>query len=440
VTERLAIEGGHPTVAPGAHKPWPDITPEDHRAVSNVLKRGRLADPYLPEIVELEARYAAYCNRAHCVALGSGTAALHCALVAAGVNPGDEVITTAYSFSATGMAIRHAGATPVFADIDETYNLDPDAIPPVITARTKAVLAVDIHGLPADMDRIGAIAGSYGLAVIEDAAQAHGATYHGRVAGSLGDSAAFSLNQSKPLQGGDGGLFVSDDPDAVRAVRRMSNFGEDIPTVGEGQTRAFWSHGTGYQYRLPAVSAALALSQFGRLDDYLATARRNAQVLTDGLLKLPGIDPPHVPDGLESSWWKYMVRPRPDQLGWSGDLTELRDRFIYALRAEIGIANTWQRRPLPALPAFRRPTGQPWTLNLATGLLPWRPEDFPRTVAALDSAVVLGSERCPLYVQDEAVMAGYVAGIEKIVSRISIVLTCDYQPLKEVPPPSDDDR
>jgi dTDP-4-amino-4,6-dideoxygalactose transaminase len=282
------------------------------------------------------------------------------------------------------------------------------------------------------MDRLTAIARTNGLAVVEDAAQAHGASYHGRKAGTLGDAAAFSLNVSKALPGGEGGLYVTANDDALEVVSRARVFGEDTPGLGPNETRAFWSRGTGYQYRPPAQAAALARSQLVRLDRYLIQARSNAGILTDGLTGVPGIVPPVIPPGLESSWWKYVIRLVPDQLGWDGSPVELRDRVVFALRQEGVMAGTWQRRPLPALPAFRRTEPGPWRPGDPKAL-PWHPEDFPVASAFLRAAVVLGNERHPLYVQTPELMKRYVEAVRRVVDGISAVRTAPYQPLTEVP-------
>src|SRR5262245_10079921 len=208
--EKLAVLGGHTVVPPESHRSWPDVRPEDREAVLAVLDRGILCGANAPEITALQREWAEYLGAEHCLALNSGTAALHCCLAAAGVREGDEVIVPAYTFGATAMAVVHQGAVPVFADIDpRTYNLDPAKAEEKITERTRAIVPVHLHGLPADMDEIHALAERHDLAVIEDAAQSHGATYNGRKTGTLAAYAAFSLNATKNLSGGEGGLFVT---------------------------------------------------------------------------------------------------------------------------------------------------------------------------------------------------------------------------------------
>ena len=305
----LAVAGGSPAVPPGSHRHWPEITADDRAALDRVLDSGELWGPNAPEVSALQREWSDYCGTRHCLVTNSGTAALHCAVVAAGVRPGDEVIVPAFSFVATPMAVLQHGAVPVFCDIDpRLHTIDPRAIEARLTDRTRAIMPVHVHGLPADMAEIGRLAGRHGLAVIEDAAQAHGAIYRGRRVGALGDCAGFSLNGSKNLSAGEGGLFVTDDDDAFVAARRLAIFGEDTPPTGPGQYRAYWSHGVGWNYRGHELTAALARSQLRRLERYNATAQRNARLLNAGLADLPGVHPPHVPDDRSCVFYRYRDR------------------------------------------------------------------------------------------------------------------------------------
>ena len=199
---------------------WPILTDADRAAVARVLDRGVLSGAGAPEAKALEAEFAAVVGRRFCLATNSGTSALHIALAAAGVGPGDEVIVPALSFIATAQAVLHQGAIPLFADVEpDTYNIDTADAARRATSRTRAIVPVHLHGLPADMDAIGALARHHGLTVVEDAAQAHGATYKGRAAGTLGAMAAFSLNSTKNLPAGRAGSS-SRTPRSSTAERR----------------------------------------------------------------------------------------------------------------------------------------------------------------------------------------------------------------------------
>ena len=434
-TSRLAIEGGPPAISPGRHRRWPDITPADHEAIGRVLDSGELWGAFGTEVTALQEEWAAFCGARHCLAVNSGTAALHCGVVAVGVEPGDEVIVPAFSFIATPMSVLHAGAVPVFCDIEpHTFNIDPDRIEALITPRTRAIMPVHMHGVVADMARLREIAGRHGLALIEDAAQAHGAKYAGRNAGTLGEVAAFSLNGAKNLSAGEGGLFVTDDEDRYRAAKRLAIFGEDTPRLEPGEFRAYWSHGVGWNYRTHELTAALARSQLRRLPGYNETARSNAAILTAGLAELPGLVPPHIPEDRVSVYHRYRVRLEPEAIGFDGSPVELRDRLLAALRAEGVAASTWQLLPLPASPIFRRATVAPWRPGRDDEpLAPWDPSAYPETSRLLDSSLVLGPEATPLYVQDAALMDEYVEAVDKVLQRIDVVLTVPYEPVRVRP-------
>jgi len=436
-TSRLAIEGGRPVIPPGSHRRWPDITPADHEAVARVLDSGELWGAFGREVTALQDEWAAVCGARHCLAVNSGTAALHCGVVAVDVQPGDEVIVPAFSFIATPMSVLHAGATPVFGDVEpRTFNLDPERVEELITERTRAIMPVHMHGVVADMDRLREIADRHGLALIEDAAQAHGAVYRGRQAGTLGEVAAFSLNGAKNLSAGEGGLFVTDDEDRYRAAKRLAIFGEDTPRLAPGEFRAYWSHGVGWNYRTHEITAALARSQLRRLEGYNETARRNAAILTAGLAEMPGIVPPHVPDDRVGVYHRYRIRLDAAALGWEGPLVELRDRLLFALRGEGVAASTWQLLPLPASPIFRRRAAPaPWRPGLdEEDLAPWDPSAYPETSRLLDGSLVLGPEAEPLYVQPPELMRAYLDAFEKVLARLDAVLAAPYEPVRVRPP------
>ena len=267
-------------VPSGLKRRWPDIRPEDRAAVAAVLERGVLGGVGAPEMTALETDWAAFVGRSACLLFNSGTAAIHAALYALGIGPGDEVITTSYTFAGTWQPILQQGAVPVFVDIDpRTFDLDPARIEERITPRTKAIIAVHIGGMPADLDEILAIAERHELHVIEDACQAHGATYHGRQVGSIGVVGCYSLNSSKILSGGEGGLLVADDPEILARARRLRTFGEDIPELAKltgWNFRPYTGYSIGWNYRHQEMPAALARSQLKRLPEYIAIGQQNA--------------------------------------------------------------------------------------------------------------------------------------------------------------------
>ena len=233
----------------------------------------------VPNIEALQKEWADYVGVKHCLATNSGTAALHMSVAAAGIGPGDEVIVPAYTFVATATAVLHHNAIPVFVDVEpETWNIAVARIEAAITPSTKAIMPVHLNGYPADMDRINAIAKKHNLAVIEDACQSHGAQYHGRKTGSLGDLAGFSLNSWKNLPAGDGGLFVTNDDEYVQRAGMVREFGERI---FKGERRNYRSYAMGWMYRTTEFVAAFARSQLKRLDEMNDCRIRNANLLND---------------------------------------------------------------------------------------------------------------------------------------------------------------
>ena len=441
IATTLAIAGGQPAVMAAAHRDWPEITREDRAAISRVLDSGTLWGPNASEVTALQREWAAYVGARFCLMTNSGTAALHCAVAAAGVRAGDEVIVPAFSFVATPMAVLHQGAVPVFCDIDaQIHSIDPRRIDALVGARTRAIMPVHAHGLPADMVEIRAVARRHGLAVIEDAAQAHGATYRGAKAGALGDCAGFSLNGSKGLSAGEGGLFVTDDEAAFVTARRLAIFGEDTPPTRPGQYRAYWSHGVGWNYRSHELTAALARSQLRRLDDHNRGARENARLLNAALSEFPGIHPPHVPDDRSCVFYRYRIVLDPEELGFPGPPLELRDRLLWALQAEGVAASLWQLRPLPEQPVFRR-GGRfaPWKPGAGETLDSFDPHAYPRASRLLESSIVIGTAEHPLFNQPHALMQRYADAFEKVMNDLETVFTADYRPVQPWPPISRQD-
>ncbi|HEX5369493.1 MAG TPA: DegT/DnrJ/EryC1/StrS family aminotransferase [Dehalococcoidia bacterium] len=273
----------------------PRIGEAEREAVLAVLASGRLSNgPVTRDFETAFAREVSHTPEA--VAVSSGTAALHVALLAHGIGPGDEVITTAFSFQATANMILATGARPVFVDVRDDCNIDPERIEAAITSRTRAVLPVHLYGRLCDMQPLCDLASRRGLALIEDAAQAHGASAGGRYAGSFG-AGCFSLYATKNLAAGEGGVVTTGDPALARRLRRLRAHGEDD---------RYESVEVGYNYRLTEVSAALALAQIGRLAELNELRRRNAVYLSQRLERLSLPETPIEP--ASHVWNQYTVR------------------------------------------------------------------------------------------------------------------------------------
>lgn len=260
-----------------------------------------------PEVDAFEAEYAAYCQAGHCVGLANGLDALHLALRAMDVGPGDEVIVPSNTYIATWLAVSQCGATPVPVEPDpRTYNIDPALVEAAITPRTKVILPVHLYGQPADMDPILAIARKHGLRVLEDGAQAHGARYKGRRIGAHGDVVAWSFYPGKNLGAlGDGGAITTDDAELADRIRVLRNYGSRVKYVNEVQ---------GYNSRLDPLQAAVLRVKLAHLDAWNARRASVAAAYLQGL-EGHGLVLPHVPEWAEPVWHLFVVRnPQRDAL------------------------------------------------------------------------------------------------------------------------------
>ncbi|HEX8939516.1 MAG TPA: DegT/DnrJ/EryC1/StrS aminotransferase family protein [Candidatus Limnocylindrales bacterium] len=273
----------------------PDIGPEEIEAVSEVLRSGMLAQG--KRVAELEARWADFCGAKHALALGNGTQALMAIFAGLGIGPGDEVVTVGFTFAATANSILYTGATPVFVDIEsDTYLIDAGRIEAAITPRTRAICPVSLYGLIPDMDAILAIADRYGLPVVEDACQAHGATYRGRRAGSFG-YAAFSLYGTKNMTTGEGGFVTTDDDRLADWIRLYRN---------QGMRARYQYEMLGFNFRMTDLAAAIGLVQLDKLERNTARRQRIAAAYDRGLAGLP-VQLPVTPDGRTHVYHQYTI-------------------------------------------------------------------------------------------------------------------------------------
>ena len=310
---------------------YASIKPEMDAAIQRVLSHcGFIMGP---EVKAFEEAFAVYCGAEQAVGVASGTAALHLSLLACSLGPGDEVITTPFTFFASGEAISQTGARPVFVDIDPfTYNIDPARIEAAITPRTKAIMPVHLYGQPAEMDPILGVAHRHDLLVIEDAAQAHGAEYRGRRAGSVGDLACFSFYPSKNLGCyGDGGMIVGSDPELLARVRKLRD---------HGRISKYEHDELGWGYRLDALQAAILGVKLRHLDDW-NEARRAHAARYDELFADTEVIRPTVLDHVKHIYHCYVIR------------TSRRDELVEHLKAEgIGVVIHYPL-PLHLQPAYK---------------------------------------------------------------------------------------
>lgn len=391
---KLAAFGGTAAVPTDRRRVrWPVVEDEDRKAVLDALDGASLVsdtDGVNPVSV-LEENWRFRFGFEHCIAVSNGTAALSLALAALGVGPGDEVIVPALSFIATGLAPVHQMAVPVFADIDPvTFNIDPDDVERRITDRTRAIVPVHLHGAPADMDRITEIAARHGIPVVEDAAQASGATHRGRPVGGIGDAGAFSLQVSKNIPTcGEGGLVVTRSAELAAAVRRGRQFGEVIES---GRERDYMCYGLGWNHKLNAVQAAFTNAQLARFDEYEKARQCNVAKFLARLAHLPGLQVPTAPPNTTHSWHILRFRFDPAAFDCDGGRSEvLRSVLRRLLRAEGVPMSQYQLMPLPDQKVFVDRlgfgSGYPWSVTGAPATIAG--EGYPVTRAVIADSLTL---------------------------------------------------
>ena len=308
---------------------------EEQRLVLEVLRSGRLVQG--PMVERFEATCAAMAGTRHAVAVSSGSTALVAALESQRLEPGDEVVTSPFTFVATLNAILEAGLTATFADIGDDFTIDPPAVEATAGDRTRVLLPVHLYGLPADMDRLTPWASTHELEVVEDAAQAHGALVGTRAVGSYG-AACFSFYATKNVSTGEGGAVTTNDADLADRVRLLRN---------QGRRARYEYEVPGHNFRLTELQAAMGVAGLAKLDATNEARRRNASALTEGLTDVPGLVVPKTPDGRTPVWHQYTVRVTPEaRMG--------RDELRAALAAR-GIASAvYYPRPVFDYECYRR--------------------------------------------------------------------------------------
>lgn len=334
-------------------------------------------------IERFEVEFARYCGVRHAVACINGTAAIHLALVALGLKPDDEVLVPALTFVASANPVRYCGAQPVFVDSDPiNWTLDPRRLESAITARTRGIVAVHLYGHPADMDAVHTVAARHGLWVLEDAAEAHGASYRGRPVGSLGTASAFSFYGNKILSTGEGGMVATDDAELAARVRLLRGQGQD-------PERRYWFGVLGYNYRISNIAAAIGLAQLERADWHTARRREIAAWYRDELADLEGLTLSPEAEWARSAHWMSCAVLDTDRFGG-------RDAAIVALAAD-GIETRPFFHPLHTLPIYAERHGG--------GALPVA-EDLGRRGLNLPSSAMLSRD-------DVAYVAGRVRALAR---------------------------
>jgi dTDP-4-amino-4,6-dideoxygalactose transaminase len=389
----LAINGG-PKVRTDPFPPWPHFFDDEIEEVEKVLREGRVNYWTGTRGREFQESFARFCGARHGIAVMNGTAALHVALAAAQIGPGDEVIVPARTFIATAFSVLHQNGVPVFADIDpDTQNIDVRSIRGRITERTRAIICVHLAGLPCDMDPIMELAAEFDLTVIEDAAQAHGAKYKGKLTGTLGHIAAFSFCNDKIITtGGEGGMVVTNSDEMAEIARSFKDHGyEERERRNLLELEALYTyihHRMGYNYRMTEMQAAIGLKALEKVEWNLSRRRENARYLSEHLSQHDSLTPPFESEDFEHAYYKYYVRLNLKRLKTD------RDTLVKAVRAEgvpIGLGTSsegYRERAFQDLVGYGR-NGCPFRCPWYEGRADYTAVDLPNAKRLGDEVFVL---------------------------------------------------
>jgi dTDP-4-amino-4,6-dideoxygalactose transaminase len=373
----------------------PDISPTEIEEVVDTLRSGWITTG--PKTKTFEQRFAAYVGARHAIAVNSCTGGLHVALAAADIGPGDEVIVPTMTFCSTANVVVHQGATPVLVDVEpDTLNIDPERLEAALTPRTRAVLPVHLYGHPCDMDRIGEIAEAHNLLVVEDAAHAVAAKWHGERVGAFSPATVFSFYATKNLTTAEGGMITTDHDAYAERMRIWTLHGISRDAWKRYSAEGSWYYEVsvpGFKYNLTDLQAALGLHQLARLESMTRQRAELAARYDEGLSDLQEIELPAVRDGIRHAWHLYPIRLRLEQL------TIDRAEFIEQVKAE-GIGTSVHFIPLHRHPYYRERFGS-------------RPTDFPVADAAYKRLVSL-----PLYTRmSEQDVDDVVEAVRRVVQR-----------------------
>ncbi len=414
-SDKLALSGGAPAIDKSLAKPiWPETLPQDEAAVVEALSKNDLTSLYAGGAVEmLEAAWSKWIGTKHCIAVSNGTSALKLALAALDIGPGDEVIVPALSFIASAIAPLHVGAQPVFADIDpRSFNLDPKVLPALLTSRTKAIIVVHLHGLPADMSEILQFARQNSLHVIEDAAQAHGATYQDKHVGTLSEIGVFSLNASKNLPTcGEGGLITTDNDTLADRLQKLRQFGERLK---RGERRFYLHEDIGWNNKLGGVPAAYTLSQLDRFGTSNTLRDSTVRKFLDRLRGLPGLIVPETLPDRSHVWHILRFLVDAEDAGFP-HLTDKAFRLATqrALRAEGVPVEPYQQHPLPAQPIFAKEDRTAMCrLGRELPVKPFYSDSYPITSRVIDNSFTL--QRVHLNSGADAFLQACAEGFNKV--------------------------
>jgi dTDP-4-amino-4,6-dideoxygalactose transaminase len=408
----LAILGGPGsiTIDQSQANRWPIITGEDEESVLSVLRSGELS--INPVVTALEEDYKARLGCDHAVAHNNGTGAIHAALHAFDLEPGDEVIVPSATWWASVMPVLHMGCVPIFAETEQQcIGLDPASVEQRITKRTRAMVVVHLFGMPSKMDELRAIARRHDLKILEDASHAHGASYHGTPVGMLSDAAVFSMQANKLVPSAEGGMLVTNDQQVFERVIRYGHYERLLP-MKESPNRRFAATGFGHKFRMSPLSAAVARAQLRRLDQRNARRNDNCIYLSQRLESLGCFETFLAPEQVQRVYFEFLVRYDQSRTGLP--IKEL----ARALQAEGALVGAPRYPLLHQQPMFTEGT---WAkiarLSGEAAQRTYDPADLPHTIAG--NASLLKLPNFPS--ADRALLDQYAAAFEKVLAQVNAV-------------------
>ncbi len=422
----LALLGGQP-IRTKPLPPYNTIGDEERRAVMQVLDSGELSgfvagaiDQFWGgvKVRELEKLFCEYFGSKYAIAVNSATSALHCSVSAMGVGPGDEVIVSPYTMSASATCILMTGAIPVFADIDEeTFCIDPSSVENSISEYTKGIIAVNLFGHPAELDSLRAIAERHNLFLIEDNAQAPDADYRGRKTSTIGDAGVFSFNRHKIMQCGEGGVMITNDERIAFKAAAMRNHGE-VAVEGMGYSSDLVNT-VGVNYRMTEMEAAVAVCQFNKMNSLNSFRIKLANKLTEGLRDIPGITPPKVAENCSHVYYFYVMK-------YDESIIKIpRSLFVRAVEAEGFYLRGGYVKPIYLEPLYQKKIcfgskGFPFTSNPRNSEISYAKGLCPVTERMQDKEILLTNITYAPYTEKD--MVDFVKAIQKVIHNRELLL------------------
>jgi perosamine synthetase len=421
---RLAIDGGDPVVRKGyvMMSRWPRLDRADLDAVIRQLESGLFTEmASTARVHEFEAEMAMMAGTRHALAVNSGTAALHCAIAGLGLQSGDEVVVPALAYIACAAAVLHHQAIPIFADVDpDTYNVTPESVEAALTPRTRAIMAVHLHGLPCDIQAICEVGRRHGIPVIEDFSQAIGATYRGRPVGGLASVGAASLMSGKNLpSAGEAGVLVTNDREIRNRAAGVKAFSEAVKADGSYELIGATM---GWNYRINLLSAVMVSRQLFHLESYTKLRQQSAARLDATLAAIRGFTPPSVPADREHCYHMYRFKFDPKAAGLSITVDQAHEALKRVFHAEGLFLVEFQNHPLAGHDLIQQRVGYgrgcPWRCHGREDI-DYSIEQFPGTLQAIRDSLVIGMPAQAVLANPEVVDA-YVATFEKLAANLRI--------------------